>query len=67
MKSHELIAAYVRLLPEERHEFDRLYADRVRLLRVVANLRKASPEQLRLIREFLERSPRQRRFEGAPW
>ena len=67
MKSHELIAAYVRLSPEERHEFDRLYAERVRLLRVAAKLRKASPEQLRRVREFLERSPRRRRFGGAPW
>ena len=58
MKSHELIAAYVRLSPEERHEFDRLYAGRVSLLRVVAKLRKASPEQLRRVREFLERRPR---------
>jgi hypothetical protein len=67
MKSHELVAAYLNLSPEERHEFDRLYAGRVRLLRVVAKLRKASPEQLRCVREFLERNPRQRRFEGAPW
>ena len=67
MKSHELFVSYVKLSPEERHEFNRLYADRVRLLRVAANLRKASPEKLRLVREFLERSPRQRRFEGAPW
>ena len=67
MKSHELVAAYLNLSPEERHEFDRLYAGRVRLLRLVARLRKASPEQLRQVREFLERSPRQRRFEGAPW
>ena len=67
MKSHELVAAYLNLSPEERHEFDRLYAGRVRLLRLVAKLRKASPEQLRQVREFLERCPRHRRFEGAPW
>jgi hypothetical protein len=67
MKSHELIAAYVKLSPEERHEFDRLYAGRMRLLKVVAKLRKASPEQLRQVIEFLEKSARRRRFGGAPW
>jgi hypothetical protein len=56
MKSHELMVAYVRLSAEERHEFDRLYARRVRLLRLI----KASPEQLRRVREYLERSPRRR-------
>jgi hypothetical protein len=60
MKSHELFVAYVKLSPEERHEFDRLYARRVRLLRFIARLRKASPEQLRRVREILERIPRRR-------
>jgi hypothetical protein len=66
MKSHELIAAYIKLSPEQRHEFDRLYAERVRLLRVVAKLRKATPEQLRCVREFLERCPRRQRFGCTP-
>ena len=62
MKPYELIMAYVKLSPEERHEFDRLYAGRLRLLRLVARLRKASPEQLRRVREYLESSPRSRGF-----
>ena len=66
MKSHKLIAAYVMLSPEERHEFDRLYADRVMPLRVFPKLRKASPEQLRCVREYLERSPRRQRFGCTP-
>ena len=65
MKSHELIAAYAKLSPEERHEFDRLYAGRVRLLRVVAKLRKAPTEQLRQVLGFLEKSAIRRRFGGA--
>ena len=67
MKSHELIAAYVKLSPEERHEFDRFYARRVKLLWLIAKLRKASPEQVRRVREFLEKLPRPRRFPCAPW
>ena len=45
MKSHELMAAYLKLSPEDRYEFDRLYAGRVRLLKICARLRKATPEQ----------------------
>jgi hypothetical protein len=66
MKSHELIAAYINLSPEERHEFDRLNAGRVRLLRVVAKLRKAPTEQLRRVLDFLERSPRRQRLGCTP-
>jgi len=66
MKPHELMAAYVKLSPEGRHEFDRLYSGRVILLKVVARLRKASPEQLRRVREFLEKSPKRRGL-GGRW
>ncbi len=67
MKSHELIAAYIRLSAEERREFDWFYARRVMLLSLVAKLRKAPPDRVRQVREFLERMPPPRRFAAAPW
>jgi len=53
MKSHELMVAYLKLLPEDRYEFDRLYAGRVRLLKICAQLRRATPEQLRGVDKVL--------------
>jgi hypothetical protein len=53
MKSHELMAAYLKLSPEDRYEFDRLYACRVRLLKIWARLRRATPEQLRGVETIL--------------
>jgi hypothetical protein len=67
MKSHELIVAYVKLSPEERHEFDRIYARRVMLLRIFAKLRRATPEQIRRVREILERKPGWRTLRAKAW
>jgi hypothetical protein len=53
MKSHELMAAYVKLSPEDRYEFDRLYAYRVRLLKICAHLHRATPDQLRGVEQIL--------------
>ena len=60
MKSHEMMVTYLKLSPEERHEFDRIYARRVMLLRIFAKLRRATPEQVRRVREILEKKPRWR-------
>jgi hypothetical protein len=53
MKSHEMMMAYLKLSPEERHEFDRFYARRVIFLRLYPKLRRATPEQLQVVREIL--------------
>ena len=37
MKSHDMMVAYLKLSPEERHEFDRFYARRVIFLRIYPN------------------------------
>ena len=47
LKSHEMILAYLNLSPADRYEFDRLYARRVKLLKICAQVRRATPEQLR--------------------
>ena len=60
MKSHEMMVAYFKLSPEERHEFDRLYARRVILLRIYAKLHRATPEQLRGVREILSAKNKKR-------
>jgi hypothetical protein len=57
MKSHEMMVTYLKLSPEERHEFDRVYARRVILLRIFSRLRRATPEQIRRVREILEKKP----------
>jgi hypothetical protein len=53
VKSHELMLAYLKLSPADRYEFDRLYAGRVRLLKLCAHLRRATPEQLREVKKIM--------------
>lgn len=66
MKAHEMMWAYVRLSPEERHRFDIFYARRVWLLRIWSKLRRATPEQIRRVREILEKKPGWRGVPSAP-
>jgi hypothetical protein len=66
MKAHEMMLAYLRLAPEERHRFDIFYARRVWLLRIWSKLRRATPEQIRRVREILEKKPGWRGVPFAP-
>jgi hypothetical protein len=66
MKPHEMMWAYLRLSPEERHRFDIFYARRVWLLRIWSKLRRATPEQIRRVREILEKKPGWRGVPFAP-
>jgi len=66
MKAHEMMWAYLRLSPEERHRFDIFYGRRVWLLRIWAKLRRATPEQMRRVREILEKKPGWRGVPFAP-
>ena len=52
MKSHEFMAAYLKLSPEDRYEFDRLYARRVTLLKICAQVRSAPSAFMASTAEF---------------
>jgi hypothetical protein len=53
MSATELMARYMLLPAAERGRFDRLYANRVRHLAVWTEVRRATPEQLRRVKEIL--------------
>jgi len=53
IKAYRLMTEYMKLLPEERRAFDWAYANRRRVLRLYAQLRRATPEQVRHVRDYL--------------
>jgi len=53
MSGTELAVEYLMLPAEERSRFDRTYRDRVRLLVLKDRLARATPGQLRRVREIL--------------
>jgi hypothetical protein len=53
MSATELMARCMLLPAAERGRFDRLYANRVRHLAVWTEVRRATPEQLRRVKEIL--------------
>ena len=64
MNATELMARYMLLPPEERGKFDRYHARRVWYLAQWARIRRATPEQLRRVKEILATNRYQLRQTG---